>query len=120
EQGDEKLRREFQSRIHASRLTQAALLLEEQHAKAIEPRIAQCLAILRDIRAKAARAASTRGEKHARPDDLLDRHAFAIAQVDQMLHQIANSEIGGITLRAIAEFLAISQRLDIRHIERLQ
>ncbi len=103
----------------AGRLAQAALLLEQQDAEAVEAGIAQRLPVFRDVGAEAARTAGAGGKEHARPDDLLDRHALAIAQVDQMLHEVADGEVRGIALRAVAEFLAVAQRLGVGDVERL-
>jgi hypothetical protein len=119
EQRDEELGREVESGIFASRLTQTTLLLKQQHAEAVEAGIAQGFSVLGDIGTETARPTGAGGEEHTRADDLLDRHPLAIAKVDQMLHEVANREVGRIALRAIAEFFAVTQRFVIRDVERL-
>ena len=52
-------------------LRQAAGLLEQQHAEAIEPGVAQREAVLRFIHAEAARSAGAGREEHVAVDDFL-------------------------------------------------
>ena len=63
--------------VLAGRLLEAALLLEQQDAEAVEAGVAQRLAVLGDVHAEAARAAGAGGEEHVVLDDVLDRHASA-------------------------------------------
>ena len=55
----------------ASALVQAAALLEQQHAEAVEAGVAQRQAVLGFVHAEAARAAGARGEEDVAVDDFL-------------------------------------------------
>ena len=52
-------------------LAQAAGLLEQQHAEAVEPGVAQRQAVFGFVHAEAARAAGAGGEEHVPVDDFL-------------------------------------------------
>ena len=73
----------FSSRptLVAGRLLEAAGLLEEHDAEAVEAGVAERLAVLGDVHAEAARAARAGREEDVLLDDLLRRHAVLVAQV---------------------------------------
>ena len=86
-------------------LAQAARLLEQQHAEAVEPGVAQRQPVFRFIHAEAARAARAGGEEHVAVDDFLLAEAL-LFQALQILHQVADGEIGRIALAVVAVLLA--------------
>ena len=69
--GPEERRVQLEARLFARRLLEAARLLEEHDAEAVEAGVAERLAVLGDVHAEAARAARARGEEHVVLDDLL-------------------------------------------------
>ena len=97
---------ELEAALFAGGLREAALLLEQHHAEAVEASVAQGLAVLGHVHAEAARAAGTGGQEHELVDDLLVAHALLVAQLDQEFHQVADREVGRVALGAIAELLA--------------
>ena len=90
----------------------AVAVLEKQHAEAIEAGVLQREAILGFVHAEAARAARSRGKEDVVVENLLPRNAFFFQKL-QILHQIADGEVGRIALAVVAKFLA---RLERRHI----
>ena len=96
----------FEALLLAGGLLEAALLLEQQHAEALEAGVAQRLAVLGDVGAEAAGAAGAGGHEHVVLDDVLDRDLLLVAQPGQVLHQVADGEVGRVALPAVAELLA--------------
>ncbi len=86
-------------------LVQAAGLLEQQHAEAVETGIAQRQAILGFVHAEAAGSAGAGGEEDVAVDDFLLGEAL-LFQALEILHQVADGEVGGIALAVVAVFLA--------------
>ena len=119
QQRDEKGHRELEAGGVARCLAQAALLLEQEDAEAVESRVAQRLAVFGHVRAEPARAARPRGQEDVLADNLVDRHVLAVAQVHQVLHEIADGEVRGVALGAVAEFLPEPKRIGVGHVERL-
>ncbi len=115
--GDEELGREVDAGLLAGGLREAALLLEEHDAEAVEAGVAQGLAVLGHVHAEAARTAGPGGDEHVAVDDLSGRHALVVAQVGQELHQVAHGEIGRVALAAVAELLAGAEGIFIRAVE---
>ena len=100
------VRVDLEAGVLAGRLLEAARLLEQQHAEAVEAGVAQRLAVLGDVRAEAARAARAGRDEHVVLDDLVRRHALRVAQVREVLHEVADGEVGRVALAAVAELLA--------------
>ncbi len=92
----------------------AVVLLEQQHAEAVEACVLQGQAVLGLIHAEAARATGAGGEEDVIVDDLLLGHAAGF-QALQILHQIAHREVRRIALPVVAVFLAELEGRDIRH-----
>jgi hypothetical protein len=90
-------------------LAQAAGLLEQQHAEAVETRVAQRQAILGFVHAEAAGSASARGEEHVAVDDFLLGQPL-LFQALQILHQVADGEVSRVALAVVAVFLARLKR----------
>ena len=86
-------------------LAQPAGLLEQQHAEAVEPRVAQRQAVLGFVHAEAARPAGAGGEEHVAVDDFLLGQPL-LFQALQILHQVADGEIGRVALAVVAVLLA--------------
>jgi len=86
-------------------LLEAALLLEEHDAEALESGIGKCLAIFSDVYAKTAGDTGAGGDEQVFLNNLLRGLAFLVAKLNQVLKQVSHGEIGGIALAAIAEFL---------------
>ena len=86
-------------------LAQAARLLEQQHAEAVEPGVAQRQPVLGFVHAEAARAAGAGGEEHVPVDDFLLGEALFF-QALQILHQVADGKIGRVALAVVAVLLA--------------
>ncbi len=105
--------RELQSSFARGRL-HAVILLEQQHAEAVEARILQGQAIFGLVHAEAARSARAGGEEDVVVDDLLLGQAAGF-QALQILHQIAHREIGRIALPVVAVLLAELEGRDVRH-----
>ena len=82
-----------------------SLSLEEQHAEAVEAGILQREAIFGFVHAEAARAARSGGEEDVVVEDVLARHALLFERL-QVLHQVADGEVGRIALAVVAELLA--------------
>ena len=86
-------------------LAEPARLLEQQHAEAVEPGVAQRQAVLGFVHAEAARAAGAGGEEHVAVDDFLLGQSL-LFQALQVLHQVADGEISGVALAVVAVLLA--------------
>ncbi len=86
-------------------LAQAAGLLEQQHAEAVETGVAQGQAVLGFVHAEAARSAGAGGEEHVAVDDFLLGEAL-LFQALQILHQVADGEIGRVALAVVAVLFA--------------
>ncbi len=114
EERDEERRVHLEALLLAGRLLEAALLLEQQHAEAVEAGVAQRLAVLGDVHAEAARAAGAGGQEDVVLDDLLGRDLLIVAQPGQVLDQVADGEVGRVALAAVAELLAEGQRGVVR------
>ena len=100
------------------RLVQPARLLEQQHAEAVEARVAQRQAILGFVHAEAAGSAGAGGEEDVAVDDFLLGQAL-LFQGLRKLHEVADGEVGGIALAVVAVFLAQLKRLLVGHRDRL-
>jgi hypothetical protein len=98
-------------------LRQAALLLEQHHAEAVESCVPEGLAVLGRVHAEAARTTGAGGQEHEAIDDLFGAHALLVAQVNQHLHQVTDREVRRVTLRAVAELLADAERVVVRSVE---
>jgi hypothetical protein len=48
----------------------------------------------------------------------LRREPLFIAQAGELFHEVTNGEVRGIALRLVAEFFAVTERLDIRTLHR--
>ena len=119
QEADEKRRVQLQTAGFTSRLAEAALLLKQHYAEAVETRVAQGLAVLRHVHAEAARAAGASREEHVVVDDLFRGEALLVAQMNQVLNQVADGEVRGVALlRLVAEFLAHAERVVVRRVER--
>src|SRR5207302_779276 len=53
-------------------------------------------------------------------DDRRDRHPFLVAEVNQLLDQVADGEVRRIALAAVAELFTQSQCFEIGTIQRLE
>ena len=78
--GREERRVHLEADVVAGRLLEAAGLLEEHDAEAVEAGVAERLAVLGDVHAEAAGAARAGGEEDVVLDDVLGRHAVLVAQ----------------------------------------
>src|ERR1022692_4366567 len=108
-----EVHRELQPGFAGGRL-HAVILLEEQYPEAGEAGVLQSQAILRLVHAEAARTTGTGGKEDVVVDDLVLRHAARL-QALEVLHQIANREVGGLALAVVAVFLAQLKRRDVGH-----
>ena len=95
------------------RLVEAAGLLEQEHAEAVEPGIAQRQAVFGFVHAEAAGSASAGGEEDVPVDDFLLGNALLFERL-QILHQVADGEVSRIALAVVAVLLAGLERLDVR------
>ena len=93
-------------------LAEAARLLEQQHAEAVETGVAQGQAILGFVHAEAARSAGAGGEEDVAVDDFLLGQAL-LFQALQILHQVADGEVSGVALAVVAVFLAGLKGADV-------
>ena len=94
-------------------LLEAALLLEQQHAKAVEAGVTQGQAVLGLVHAEAARPAGAGGQEDVAVDDLLGAHALDVAQVLDELHEVADGEVGRVALPVVAVLLAELEGVDV-------
>ena len=108
-----EVHRELQPGFARGRL-HAVILLEQQHAEAVEARILQSQAIFRLVHAEAARTTGAGGEEDVVVDDLLLGHAAGF-QALQVLHQVADREVRRIALPVVAVFLAQLEGRHVRH-----
>ncbi len=115
----EELGVHLEALLLAGGLLEAALLLEEQNAEALEARVAERLAVLGDVGAEAAGAAGAGRHEDVVLDDLLDRHLLVVAEPGEVLDQVADGEVGRVALTAVAELLAEGQRRVVGHVDRL-
>ena len=76
----EERRVHLEADVLAGGLREAARLLEEHDAEAVEAGVAERLAVLGDVHAEAARAAGAGREEDVVLDDVLGRHAVLVAQ----------------------------------------
>ena len=106
-----EIHRKLQPRLPRSRLDSVAVF-EQQHSKAVEPRILQRKTVFRLIHSEPARATRTRREENEVVQDLLAREPLFLEEL-QVLHQIANGKIRRITLAVVPEFLS---RLKSRYV----
>ena len=93
-------------------LAQAAGLLEQQHAEAVETGVAQRQAILGFVHAEAAWSAGARREEHVAVDDFLLGQPL-LFQALQILHQVADGEVSRVALAVVAIFLAGLKRAHV-------
>ena len=93
-------------------LTQAAGLLEQQHAESVETGVAQRQPILGFVHAEAARSAGAGGEEHVPVDDFLLGQSL-LFQALQILHQVADGEVSGIALAVITVLFAGLKRAHV-------
>ena len=91
------------------------ILLEEQYPEAVEARVLQRQAIFRLVHAEAARSAGAGGKEDVIVDDLLLGEAARRLQRLQVLHQIADGEVGRIALAVVAVLFAQLKGRDVRH-----
>src|ERR1019366_5356076 len=112
EDAEEEIEVHFQDGFGVG-LGQAAGLLEEEHAEAIEAGVAQGEAIFGFIHAEAAGSAGAGGEENVAVDDLLLGNAL-LFQGLQVLDQVADGEVGGIALSVVAVLFAGLERLYVR------
>ena len=101
----------------AGRLLEAAGLLEQQDAEAVEAGVTERLAVLGDVRAEAARAARAGRDEHVVLDDVFLRHA-ALAQTVEVLHEVADGEVRRVALAAVAVLASVLERVVIRRVHR--
>ena len=94
-------------------LAQAAGLLEQQHAEAVEPGVAQGQAVFGFIHAEAAGTAGAGGEEDVPVDDFLLAETLFFEALE-VLDEVADGEIGRIALAVVAVFLAGLERLHVR------
>ena len=94
-------------------LLQTAGLLEQEHAEAIEPGITQGKAVLRFVHAEAAGTAGAGREEHVAVDDFLLRDALFFQRLE-VLNQVTDGEVSGITLAVIAVFLTGLEGRNVR------
>src|SRR5262249_38442272 len=87
---------------------------KQRGAEATEPGLPRREAIRGPVQAEGAGAAGSRREEDVVVENLLARNAFLLEELE-ILHQVAHSEIGGIALAVVAEFLARLEASDIRH-----
>src|SRR6266496_1711366 len=102
----------------AGRGLDAVVLLEKQHAEAIEARILERQPILGLIHAEAAGTARAGGEEDVVVDDLLLRLAGGL-QIFQILDEVAPGEVRRIALSVVAVLLAELKARNIGHGEDL-
>ena len=104
---------ELQPRLAGSGL-QPVAVVEQQHAEAVEARIFQREAILGFVHAEAARPAGARGKEDVVIENVLARHARLLERLE-ILHQVADREIGRIALPVVAVLLAQLETGHVRH-----
>src|SRR5439155_10221393 len=90
----------------------AVVLLEKQHAEAVEPGVLEREPVLRLVHPEPARSAGSGSEEDIVVEDLLARNSFFL-QALQILDEVADSEVGRIALPVIAVLLAELKRGDI-------
>ena len=95
---------ELQSGLARGGLDSVAVL-EQQDAEAVEAGILQRETIFGLVHAEAAGTARAGGKEDVVVQNLLAWHAFFLQEL-QILHQIADGEVGRIALAVVAEFLA--------------
>ena len=100
------LRVHLEAGVAARGLFESSLLLEQEHAETVEAGVAQGLSVLGHVGAEAARAAGAGGDEEVAVDDVVLRHAPLVPHVLQDLHQVADGEVGGVALAAVAKLLA--------------
>ena len=100
-------------------MLEAALLLKQHDAEALKAAVAQRLAVLGDVGAKAARTTGSGGDKQVVGHDVFGRDALVIAQMDQILDQVTDGKVGRVALATIAELFAKLQRGAVGHIHRI-
>src|SRR5215472_16264360 len=93
-------------------LGEAAGLLEEEHAEAVEPGVAQGEPVLGFVHAEATRPAGAGGEEDVAVDDFLLRDALLFEAL-QVLDQVADGEVGGVALAVVAVLLAGLKGFDV-------
>ncbi len=94
-------------------LGQAAGLLEQQHAEAIETGVPQGQAIFRFIHPEAAGSAGAGREEDVAVDDFLLGNPL-LFQGLQILHQVADREVRRVALAVVAILLSRLERLHVR------
>ena len=93
-------------------LIQAARLLEQQHAEAVESGVAQRQPVLGLVHAEAAGTAGAGREEDVAVDDFLLGEPLLFEAL-QILHQVADGEIGRIALAVVAVLLAGLERVHV-------
>ena len=95
---------ELQARLSRRRF-QAVLVMEEQDAEAVEPRIFQREAVLGLVHPEAAGPARAGREEDVVVEDLLARDPRFFQRL-KMLHEVSDREVGRVALAVVAVFLA--------------
>ena len=104
---------EFQAGFAGSGFN-AVTVFEQKDAKTVKAGIFQREAIFRLVHAEAAWTAGTRGEENEVVQNLFARKPFLLQKL-KVLHQIADGEVGWITLAVVAELLAGLEGRDVRN-----
>src|SRR6516162_9030646 len=94
--------RELQPRFSGFGLDSIAVF-EQQDAEPVEARVLKGEPVFRLIHAETAGAAGTGRKEHVVVKNLLARDSFSLEELE-VLHQIADGEIGGIALPIVPEF----------------
>ena len=105
--------REFESGFAGSRL-QAVAIVEQKHAEAVKARILQRKAVFGFVHAEPARAAGARGKEHVIIENFLARLARSFEGL-QVLHEVADGEVGRIALAVVAILFPELETGDIGH-----
>ncbi len=113
EQVEEEVEIHFQTGFGVG-LVQAAGLLEQHHAEAIEPGVAQGKTVFGFVHAEPARPAGAGSQEDVVPDQVFLPDA-GLFQLLQVLHQVADREVRRIALAVVAVFLAELKGFDVGH-----
>src|SRR6202022_548302 len=88
-------------------------VFEQQHSEAVEAGIFECEAIFGFIHSESARTTRTCGEEDVVVQNLLAWDTLFLQELE-ILHQVADGEIGRITLTVIAKLLSRLEAGDVR------
>ena len=94
------------------RLVEPPLLLEELHAEAVEAGVPQRQPEFRLVHPEAARPARPRGEEDVTVEDLLPGEPLRLETL-QVLHEVADGEVGRVALPVVAELLSRLEGRDV-------